>query len=309
MIDGDTILYWLSSRKTATFGKAVVDNSLSGLTVHGGGGIYTSLWPLLLQGHVEITKPDYFAMVPPILLWRNEKCGAMLCGARTPALVDAFIKKGGEPRSVSDSMTNFATPLVLRRSGGECREAARSLGIGFTDSPLLPLLAGLPDFGETLAVSTTSAERIHPDVLRNCRRFSAKGATLRWSMSPDLTGRRGLYRSNDASYKGNTYYAILDDFGPGLVLDYFLRDIAVCYFGSAEGVPLSLSYDGDALTITHPYHEEIYPRLPLLLERILFLAAASVEKNGLTTCFRGIPQPIASETARIVGVSSAGLSL
>ncbi len=306
MIDGECLLHWLSSRRSPTFGKGVIERACSdpdnvAKTRKKGGW---RIFPLVVQGHVEMVGNDRFVMVPPVFYWQEKDGGfASLHGARTPLFMERVAAMGGIQYPEMTPSLFHAHPVMLKGDDAVCREKAINLEIGFCDTPILSMLRNLPDFDK--AVSALSPWRnFIPSLLSQAERLSVSGKRIKWSGSNGWDGRRGMYRIPPGMQARAIYFVVCEDAGPPKLLDWHSFSVAVCHFSSVEGLSPRLTYflGRRILTIDMPISHGPAVRLPVLLERFLYLAAQRIDMNGCRTDYHGILESEAEETARIIGV-------
>ena len=185
----DAALQWMSFRRS---GK-IVDLS-SDLT--GSASARRVLGDLVTLGHVEMTGPDGWRVTPPVLagLPRAAGSSAVLCGARTPGLLQSLSRASDESGGQISIVQHSAGPAVITvtaSSRDSLVDLANSAGLAFQAEAGLHLLACTPSIREWPRTPFPMVE----GKVESVRRFSK--SHMHWvesTLSEATAAAKGFFR-------------------------------------------------------------------------------------------------------------------
>jgi len=185
----DLALQWMSFRRSGMIADLGAD-------LTGGAGGRRLVDDLVTLGHAERTGADGWCIAPPVLagLPREVGAAAVLCGARTPGLLEnldrASAAAGAQMRSVQQG-TAPATITVTAPSPEALAQAAETAGVPFLAEAGLHMLACTPSIREWPRTPFPMVE----GKVDSVRRFSR--SRMRWvasTLAQAAAADKGFFR-------------------------------------------------------------------------------------------------------------------
>jgi hypothetical protein len=185
----DAALHWMSFRRSGKIGDLGAD-------LTGSVPARRVLSDLVSLGHAEMTGPDGWRVAPPVLagLPSNAGSSAVLCGARTPALLESVGKASdasGGQISVFQQSAGPAVIAVTAPSHDALVDLAEAAGLPFQREAGLHLLACFPSIREWPRTPFPMVE----GKVDSVRRFSK--SRMRWvasTLSEATAAAKGFFR-------------------------------------------------------------------------------------------------------------------
>lgn len=201
----DLLLQWLSTRShpRREFGKNVIERILNSNGA-GKAGFWRHFYPLLRQGHVEQIQTKRYRICSPVLRWQENASRALWLGARMDAAWPLFAE-AAENAHREEGYREYPQRWLTYGDRERCRQAAKGLGLGFSEKSVLPFLRRLPDLstwlkdlpGQSPGVRYRESDRMNlenPGVIK----IEHAGVTLSHWVVLEKRGQPRLLDSDDA---------------------------------------------------------------------------------------------------------------
>jgi hypothetical protein len=140
----DRLLEWMSFRRTGRLSDVPAD-------LADAGAVRRTVDNLATLGHLEVLPNSNWRIAPPVLAGLPERAdglvSAVLCGARTPAVLDTLASAGASAGVQLTINPTDARPAIVRLTGassGEVAAVAAAAGIPLQPDAALTLLACTP---------------------------------------------------------------------------------------------------------------------------------------------------------------------